>query len=45
MEVYGVAKRAVFALDEDGEVVHGWVSDDPGLEPGSDEVAVAGNAA
>jgi peroxiredoxin len=42
---HGIVERAVFALDEDGEVVQGWVSDDPGLEPGYDEVAAAGTAA
>ncbi|MFC6835577.1 redoxin domain-containing protein [Halomarina ordinaria] len=36
--VYGVAKRAVFVVNEDGEVTYAWVSDDPGVEPEYDEV-------
>jgi len=43
--VYGVAKRAVFVVDEGGEVVYEWVSDDPGVEPDYDEVAAAAEAA
>lgn len=39
--VYGVAKRAVFVLDADGEVVYEWVSDDPGVEPEYDELEAA----
>ena len=30
---YGLAKRAVFVVDENGEVAYDWVSDDPGVEP------------
>jgi peroxiredoxin len=43
--VNGVAKRAVFVVDEDGEVVYEWVSDDPGVEPDYDEVAAAAEEA
>ena len=39
--VYGVAKRSVFVVDDDGEVAYSWVSDDPGVEPDYDEVAAA----
>ncbi|MFC6718543.1 redoxin domain-containing protein [Natrialbaceae archaeon GCM10025810] len=39
--VFGVAKRAVFVVGGDGEVVYSWVSDDPGLEPDYDEVEAA----
>ncbi|PSQ25981.1 peroxiredoxin [Halobacteriales archaeon QS_9_68_17] len=39
--VHGVAKRAVFVVDSDGEVASRWVSDDPGVEPDYDEVAAA----
>ena len=39
--VRGVAKRAVFVVDGDGEVSSRWVSDDPGVEPDYDEVAAA----
>ena len=39
--VHGVAKRAVFVVDGDGEVTYEWVSDDPGVEPDYDEVAAA----
>lgn len=38
---YGVAKRAVFVIDEDGEITYAWVSDDPGVEPDYEEVAGA----
>ena len=38
MGYYGVAKRAVFVLDDDGEVSYSWVTDDPGVEPDYDEV-------
>ncbi|MDS0474155.1 redoxin domain-containing protein [Natrinema sp. 1APR25-10V2] len=39
--VYGVAKRAVFVVDGDGEITYAWVSDDPGVEPDYDEVEAA----
>ena len=39
--VHGVAKRAVFVVDGDGEIAYEWVSDDPGVEPDYDEVAAA----
>lgn len=43
---YGVAKRAVFVVNGEGEVTYEWVSDDPGVEPDYDEVeAAAANAA
>ncbi|WP_158057341.1 redoxin domain-containing protein [Halorussus halophilus] len=38
MGYYGVAKRAVFVVDSDGEVTYSWVSDDPGVEPDYQEV-------
>lgn len=38
MGYYGVAKRAVFVVDEDGKVTEKWVSDDPGVEPDYDAV-------
>ncbi len=41
MGYYGVAKRAVFVVDGDGDVAYEWVSDDPGVEPDYDEVADA----
>jgi peroxiredoxin len=41
MGYYGVAKRAVFVVDGDGDVTYEWVSDDPGVEPDYDEVADA----
>jgi len=31
--LYGAANRAVYVLDEDGEVTHSWVADDPTNEP------------
>ncbi|MFC4437292.1 MULTISPECIES: redoxin domain-containing protein [Natrialbaceae] len=36
--VYGVAKRSVFVVDDDGEITYAWVSDDPGVEPEYAEV-------
>jgi len=41
MGYYGVAKRAVFVVDGDGEVTYAWVSDDPGVEPDYEEVVDA----
>ncbi|WP_439025987.1 redoxin domain-containing protein [Haloarchaeobius sp. DT45] len=43
--VYGVAKRAVFVVNADGEVTWSWVSDDPGVEPDYDAVREAAEAA
>ncbi|MFC4406105.1 redoxin domain-containing protein [Haloarchaeobius iranensis] len=43
--VPGVAKRAVFVVDDDGEVSYRWVSDDPGVEPDYDAVREAAAAA
>jgi peroxiredoxin len=43
--VPGVAKRAVFVVDGDGEVSYRWVSDDPGVEPDYDAVRDAAAAA
>lgn len=43
--VHNVAKRAVFVVDEDGEITYKWVSDDPGIEPNYDEVEEAAHAA
>jgi peroxiredoxin len=38
---YGVAKRSVFVLDDDGTVIYKWVTDDPHDEPDYDAVADA----
>ncbi len=38
---YQASKRAVFALDAQGNVKYVWVSDDPGKEPPYDEVKAA----
>lgn len=38
---YGVAKRSVFVVDDDGTVTYAWESDDPGVEPDYDEVKQA----
>ncbi|WP_267643108.1 redoxin domain-containing protein [Haloarchaeobius amylolyticus] len=43
--VYGVAKRSVFVVNEDGEVTWSWVSDDPGVEPDYEAVKEAAAAA
>lgn len=39
--VHNVAKRAVFVVNGDQEIVYDWVSDDPGVEPDYDEVLAA----
>lgn len=39
--VRGVAKRAVFVVDQDETITYRWVSDDLGREPDYDEVAAA----
>jgi len=36
--VHGLAKRAVFIVNPDREIVYSWVSDDPGREPDYDEL-------
>jgi peroxiredoxin len=36
--LYGTANRAVFVLDDDGEIAHVWVADDPTNEPDYDEL-------
>ena len=41
----GVAERAVFVIDGDGEITYAWVADDPTNEPDYDEVHEAAEAA
>jgi len=36
--LYGIANRAVFVLDNDGDVAYAWVADDPTNEPDYDAV-------
>lgn len=43
--VHDVAKRAVFVVDDDGEVTYAWVSDDPAVEPDYEAVEEAAAAA
>jgi peroxiredoxin len=43
--LYGIANRAVFVLDADGEVTYTWVADDPTQEPDYDELVEAATAA
>ena len=43
--ITGVAKRAVFVVDESGTITYAWVSDDPGVEPDYDEVEAAAEEA
>ncbi|WP_224332175.1 redoxin domain-containing protein [Haloprofundus halobius] len=43
--VYDVSKRAVFVVDDDGDVTYKWVSDDPGVEPNYEEVQSAAASA
>ena len=42
---YGLANRAVFVVDADGEVTYKWVADDPETQPDFDAVADAVEAA
>ena len=39
--LYGVAQRAVFVVNRDGEITYAWVADDPTNEPDYDEVRSA----
>ncbi|NHN58143.1 MULTISPECIES: redoxin domain-containing protein [Halorussus] len=41
MGYYGVAKRSVFVVDDDGTIADKWVTDDPGVEPDYDAVREA----
>lgn len=41
MKGYTVSKRAVFVVNENGDVVYVWVTDSPGNEPPYDEVIQA----
>jgi peroxiredoxin len=43
--LHGIANRAVFVLDESGEVVYDWVADDPTNEPDYDAVLDAAESA
>jgi peroxiredoxin len=43
--LYGVANRAVFVLDAEGEVVYDWVADAPENEPDYDELVEAAESA
>jgi len=43
--LYGVANRAVFVLDDGGQVTYSWVADDPTTEPDYDELLEAVGAA
>jgi peroxiredoxin len=36
--LHGVANRAVFVVDDDGEVTYSWVADDPTNEPDYEEL-------
>jgi peroxiredoxin len=43
--LYGIANRAVFVADGDGQVTYAWVADDPTNEPDYDELVEAVEAA
>jgi len=43
--IEGIAKRAVFVVDETQQVTYAWVSDDPAVEPDYDELEEAATAA
>jgi peroxiredoxin len=36
--LHGIANRAVFVVDDDGQIVYDWVADDPTNEPDYDAV-------
>ena len=36
--LHGIANRAVFVLDDEGEVVYSWIADDPTNEPAYEAV-------
>ena len=38
MGLKGVAKRAAFVINRDGEIVYAWISDDPGVQVNFDEI-------
>jgi peroxiredoxin len=35
---YDAAKRSIFIVDENGEIVYKWVSDNPLVEPNYQEI-------
>ncbi|MFB6127871.1 MAG: redoxin domain-containing protein [Halolamina sp.] len=43
--LHGIANRAVYVIDDDGDVAYEWVADDPTNEPEYDEVLDAARAA
>ena len=43
--LHGIANRAVFVIDDDGEVVFDWVADDPTNEPDYEAVLGAAQSA
>jgi len=43
--LHGIANRAVFVVDDDGEIVYDWVADDPTDEPDYEELLEAVEAA
>lgn len=43
MSGYTASKRAVFIVDENGDVMYKWVADNPGIEPDYDAVLAALN--
>jgi len=43
--LYGIANRAVFVLDDEGEVVYDWIADDPTNEPEYEAILDAAQSA
>jgi peroxiredoxin len=41
MGLKGVAKRAAFVINREGEITYAWVSDDPGVQVNFDEIRAA----
>ena len=39
--LHGVANRAVFVVDDDGDVSYSWVAEDPTIEPDYEELLAA----
>ena len=41
MGLKGVAKRAAFVINRDGEITYAWISDDPGVQVNFDDIKAA----
>ena len=41
MGLKGVAKRAAFVINRDGDITYAWISEDPGVQVNFDEIKAA----